>query len=382
MPQLNKTHTVHIVGMYKCGTSWLLHCLAAHPEILAWREFDPYVAALQRDSPRRNPVRKVMGLLHTLTGRLDLAHGHHAFSPRNNRDAFAEFFLGCGWVPLFGKINQSAARQLMPSDASEVPKVADALFDMLQKPFRPERAPKYDPSEFHNTLGIGNFKRSNLINLMTAILACESAREMPKIFYDQITELSDAGTVVAFKAADQIMSLQLLRRDMPESKVVAVVRDARDAMVSAWKFEALMQSVEAPWGSDSQARSLIEFMYAWGVRASAILKAAAEGRLLMIRYEDLHTNFEDTIQKVYQYIGVDSRPETICNIKNMTDFEKVSGGRHRGDEAESVVRKGIVGDWKNVLTPAQAALAWRVARRQMTALGYNQDGVAARNPQG
>ena len=66
-PRSRKAKTVHIVGMYKCGTSWLLHCLAAHPEILAWREFDPYVASLIRESPRSNPVRKVVSLLHTLT---------------------------------------------------------------------------------------------------------------------------------------------------------------------------------------------------------------------------------------------------------------------------------------------------------------------------
>ena len=29
---------IHICGMYKCGTSWLTHILAAHPEMLAWRD--------------------------------------------------------------------------------------------------------------------------------------------------------------------------------------------------------------------------------------------------------------------------------------------------------------------------------------------------------
>ena len=32
---------VHIVGLYKCGTTWLLRILAAHPQVVAWREFDP-----------------------------------------------------------------------------------------------------------------------------------------------------------------------------------------------------------------------------------------------------------------------------------------------------------------------------------------------------
>lgn len=381
METLTEARTVHIVGMYKCGTSWLLHCLAAHPEILAWREFDPYVAALQRLGPRNDPVLKIKGLLCTLGGRLDLAQVRPRFNPRSKEEAFSQFFLGTGWVPFYGQENQRAARQLRPADTAALPQLADQLFQMLDKQFQPEQVARYDAAQFHNTLGIVNFKRSSMIELMTAVLECKSSEEMPKAFYDQLTRLSNPDDVVAFKAADQIMALQKLQRDMPNTKAIAVVRDARDAMVSAWKFEALMNRIEAPWSKNSQTRHLIEFMYTWGVRAAAILKAASENKLLMIRYEDLHSNFQETIARVYHYIGVDDSLTTINNIRRTTDFETVSGGRKKGEEAESVVRKGIVGDWRNVLTARQAALAWRVARRQMTELGYTREGVVTAPPQ-
>ena len=381
METLAEARTVHIVGMYKCGTSWLLHCLAAHPEILAWREFDPYVAALQRQSPRNDPMLKIKSLLCTLGGRLDLAHDHPHFNPRAKEEAFSQFFLGTGWVPLYGQENRRAAQQLRPADTTALPQLADQLFQMLGKEFQPEQAARYDAAQFHNTLGIVNFKRSSMVELMTAVLECSSSEEMPKAFYDQLTRLSNPDDVVAFKAADQIMALQKLQQDMPNTKVIAVVRDARDAMVSAWKFEALMNKIEAPWSKNSQTRHLIEFMYTWGVRAAAILKAASENKLLMIRYEDLHSNFQETIARVYRYIGVDDSLTAINDIRRTTDFETVSGGRKKGEEAESVVRKGIVGDWRNVLSPSQAALAWRVARRQMTALGYTREGVVTAPPQ-
>ncbi len=41
---------IHIVGLYKCGSSWLLHMLAAHPQIVAWREFDVLRATHARAS--------------------------------------------------------------------------------------------------------------------------------------------------------------------------------------------------------------------------------------------------------------------------------------------------------------------------------------------
>lgn len=369
-----KAKTAHIVGMYKCGTSWLLHCLAAHPEIIAWREFDPYVAALKRDSPRNNPFKRITSLVHTLTGRLDLAHGNHRFFPRSHSEAFTEFFLGMGWIPLFGHEGRSKAKALLPHSFEDIPGVADALFEILEQNFRPERLQKYEPAKFHYTLGNVNFKRSEMIELMQCIYQCDNPRDMPVVFYDYVSSLSTPDTLVAFKAADQIMSLGLLREDLPSTKVVAVVRDGRDAMVSAWKYEALMHHSEAPWGAKFKAqKNLIEFMYTWGVRASAILQAETDGRLLMIRYEDLHHNFETTIRKVYDYLEVDSRAEAIAEVKAITDFEKVSGGRKKGEEADSVVRKGIVGDWKNELTQHQADLAWRVARRQLIALGYSQN---------
>ena len=381
METLTEARTVHIVGMYKCGTSWLLHCLAAHPEILAWREFDPYVASLQRLGPRNDPILKIKGLLCTLGGRLDLAHDNPRFNARAKEEAFSQFFLGRGWVPLYGQENQRAAQRLRPADTAALPQLADQLFQMLGEEFQPEQAARYNAEQFHNTLGIVNFKRSSLVELMTAVLECSNSEEMPKAFYDQLTRLSNPGDVVAFKAADQIMALQKLQQDMPNTKVIAVVRDARDAMVSAWKFEALMNRVEAPWGGSSRTRHLIEFMYTWGVRAAAILRAASENKLLMIRYEDLHSNFPKTIARVYRYIGVDDSLTAINNIRRTTDFETVSGGRRKGEEAESVVRKGIVGDWRNVLSPRQAALAWRVARRQMIALGYTREGAVTAPPQ-
>ena len=69
--------------MYKCGTSWLTHILAAHPEIIAWREFDviravyrnrhaPYMTRLHNRAlrglglPPRQPLRQALALRQSL----------------------------------------------------------------------------------------------------------------------------------------------------------------------------------------------------------------------------------------------------------------------------------------------------------------------------
>ena len=50
---VNDSKFIHIVGSYKSGTSWLLHILAAHPSIIAWREFDIIRAAYMKTPSSR-----------------------------------------------------------------------------------------------------------------------------------------------------------------------------------------------------------------------------------------------------------------------------------------------------------------------------------------
>jgi hypothetical protein len=38
------------------------------------------------------------------------------------------------------------------------------------------------------------------------------------------------------------------------------------------------------------------------------------------------------------------------------------------------VRKGIVGEWRSELSDAQAASAWRMARRELQRFGYTRQG--------
>jgi len=352
--------------MYKSGTSWLLHCLAAHPEILAWREFDPYKAAFRRRSARY--------ALYMLARRPDLAYRESQYTPRSRDDAFTDFLLGRGWAPVYGDESQLRAAALIPQSEEELPLVAEKLSGLLGMTFRPERAPLFAPEKFTFTLGIENYRRTDVLDLMLALFRCNSGRDMPTTFYRHVIGLADANAVVAFKAADQAPFLPMLMRDFPNTKAVAIVRDVRDAFVSAMKFEDLMRRVEAPWRITSRTK-LIRFVYAWRMRAAMLKAEASSGRVLVVRYEDLHSNFGDVCGQVFKYIGVDHSHETIESVRQITDFERVSGGRKRGEEAESVVRKGVVGDWKTALTPAESELAWYLARRELTALGYDRHGA-------
>ena len=68
MKKLKDERFIHIVGMYKSGTSWLLHVLANHPEIIAWREFDILRAIYDYRSRPLGYIRRGLNKILRITG--------------------------------------------------------------------------------------------------------------------------------------------------------------------------------------------------------------------------------------------------------------------------------------------------------------------------
>jgi len=55
-------------------------------------------------------------------------------------------------------------------------------------------------------------------------------------------------------------------------------------------------------------------------------------------------------------------------------FERLAGGRSRGQEAASFFRKGVAGDWKNVFTERNKQDFKAAAGDLLIELGYEEDG--------
>lgn len=347
-----------------------MQCLAAHPGVVAWREFDPIGASYSRVPCGATPASRLVALYWTLRGRLDLVYEKQKLIPKSSSEAFAEFFMGTGWVPVNGAKKQ-AEIEALPRDDLEL--LADNLFRIIEKGPKKDDESTYSPAIFKRALGIANFKRRDLIKMMQAVSEHGDTRELPRLFYNTVVELCDPSAVVAFKAADQVMTLPELLEAMPQTKIVFIVRDARDAVVSASAFQDLMREQETPW-QDDRKPSFAQAVYSWALRVSLVTKYSELPNVYVLRYEDLIADFEDEIAGVYQFLGLPSTDAIVRETRELTDFQLMSGGRKRGDEAASVFRKGIVGDWHTKLSAAEKELSWRIARRQLGQLGYTKDG--------
>jgi hypothetical protein len=92
-----------------------------------------------------------------------------------------------------------------------------------------------------------------------------------------------------------------------------------------------------------------------------------------VRYEDLLERPEEETRRLLRFLGADACERTVRECVSAASFEKLAGGRKRGQEAISFFRKGIAGDWKNVYTEQNKQDFKAIAGDLLVELGYEED---------
>jgi hypothetical protein len=195
--------------------------------------------------------------------------------------------------------------------------------------------------------------------------------------------------------------MEEVSRICPGTKVVHIIRDGRDVAVSQthhrWnqaedrggtakitpaqlaKREAyrknpqkLLRTGEGIF-PDGQLK---KYAAKWSLRVG---DAAKNGPRLLganyqeVRYEDLLEKPEEEIGRLLNFLGVDATEQVVRRCVEAAKFEKLAGGRERGQEAASFFRKGIAGDWENVFTERDKQEFKAAAGDLLIKLGYEED---------
>ncbi len=103
-----------------------------------------------------------------------------------------------------------------------------------------------------------------------------------------------------------------------------------------------------------------------------VLPFAAD-RFLQVRYEDLFSDFEAQVRRVFEFIGVhDVTDDELEHVRRTTSFDAMSGGRRSGQEdRKSFFRSGQVGDYKLYLSETQATWLWGRVAATAREFGYD-----------
>jgi hypothetical protein len=149
---------------------------------------------------------------------------------------------------------------------------------------------------------------------------------------------------------------------MEQVNCIAMVRDPRDMVVSAayyfaglarndWKGVQAFWKTEVPEGAGFQEALAVLKRTGHNSRwFSTYLKTSMPH--FVVHYEDLYQRPEEVIRHLLRDLGYgDPYRCGLSAALEKASFERVSGGRQRGEEATShFFRKGVIGDWRNYFT--------------------------------
>jgi Sulfotransferase domain len=323
---------VFIVGQYKCGTTWLLRILSTHPHVIGVAEINVVKAAC------------------------DFKWGAAVLAPIPER--LSRFFDKSMWCNTYNG-------------------GAWAYTDVIARFQRGETIPArpWQRSEPRKFMHLSSQSARGLYEKIVAAIKPEDAMEA---FLEAVCSDAQEETHVVLKAADQISRLATLNAWQPTAKKIVIIRDGRDAAISATHFQQWLRA-NKPMRGMPRSADYWKLLHSWANHADMAIAAAARHQIYLLRYEDLSENFVATMQPLFQWLGLAASKSLVESLEARTSFEALTG-RSRGIEAKAVMRKGVVGEWRESLLPDEQERAWRMAGDQLRALGYTHDGTRQELP--
>ncbi len=199
-------------------------------------------------------------------------------------------------------------------------------------------------------------------------------RAVQLLQYSRIADMKGPQVrAVGDKTPDYAAQLPLIHEMLPEARIIHVVRDGRDAAVSAWHHNMRLTpewAIETYGTVDGFA---LFFADVWVNHAGAAetFAAAHPDLCLTVRYEALKTRPADELTRILSFLDITAPEETIAACLAATRFETLSGGRKPGDDdGSSLFRKGVVGDHASALKASTIAGFGQKAGSLLRQLGY------------
>ncbi|HEV2176118.1 MAG TPA: sulfotransferase domain-containing protein [Terriglobia bacterium] len=167
-------------------------------------------------------------------------------------------------------------------------------------------------------------------------------------------------------------------------KAIYLVRDARDVAISEYAYETSLERFSGDFDSFVAAfsRGHVNPYGAWHDHVDSWLGSplAANGNLLLIRFEEMRRDAERTLAQVVEFLGVEATPEVIREAIANNNVQRMQAKEDRAPQIggnsknrDRFIRNGSVGDWREKLTEVQARLIEGCARDTLARMGYTTE---------
>ena len=170
---------------------------------------------------------------------------------------------------------------------------------------------------------------------------------------------------LVIKEPDGSLGAPLLMEALPESRMVFLIRDPRDAVASAldahkkggWMYLARDRSVrkENPLASrnpDNYVRGRSK-MYLEHISSIRDAYNAHRGRKVLVRYEDLRADTLGTMKRICSALEIPAPEGTLIRAIEKHSWESIPK-KEKGEG--KFYRKGTPGGWREDLTPGQVKI--------------------------
>lgn len=357
---------VFVIGMYKSGTSWLLECLAAHPEVAAIAELD-LIKVVNGTQARYFEALPKVEVLKNIFGRSAFMNLSKDFVKENAQiydgppERLLTFLREAGQLR-FKKIRSPIATFIdcMAESKMRHPQICARIANPSG------RSGMVRPVTFDDV------SDDCLEQVIDGIWSHDEPMEMLNGFIRGMEhEFFGQAKVLVMKGADQVARFDLLNQWMPNAKKIAIVRDGRDACISAYHFRTIMQEKGAAYMPTNASVDFAALLKGWCSRAQMLIDLKGCANLKIIRYEDLQENFESTMTELLDFLGLSSKADLVTEIQLRNSFRVVTG-RKPGRMAKDIRRGGVHGEWRSTLTEQEKQEAWRLAGEQLEAFGYDE----------
>ncbi|MCB8881004.1 sulfotransferase [Acidisoma cellulosilytica] len=157
------------------------------------------------------------------------------------------------------------------------------------------------------------------------------------------------------KTPENVFAFPELKQLFPRAKLIAIIRDPRDLLTSAWHFFQKKKKSDDEAKFDFIRMALPSINH--GMKVTLHLGQTDPASCRIVTYERLHQDPVPPMAAIFRFLGLDATDEIVAACLEATRFDKMTGGRQAGDSADgSFLRKGVVGDWRSTLSPAMNAL--------------------------
>lgn len=162
------------------------------------------------------------------------------------------------------------------------------------------------------------------------------------------------------KTPENVFFFPRLKQLFPKAKCIAIARDPRDVLTSAWHF------FHKPAAGEDETAAKFAFIRLalpsldQGARTTIELAERHPADCMTITYEKLRRTPELIVSNMFRFLSVSDASNIVADCVARTSFAALTGGRQAGTEQNGAFfRKGVAGDWGSTLTPEMNDLVLR-----------------------